>query len=571
MSVVVANQPSLWCCSRCHAIYRKEFPFCPADGGEVLLADSDPLLGAELGQYVVESLIGEGAMGRVYRAHHKHLADRVYAVKVLLGDLASTQEMRMRFLNEARSASKLSHPNVVTVYDVGRTDKGLLYLAMELVEGTSLSELIEHGPMEPTVVAKLARGICDGLAHAHAHGIVHRDLKPENVIVVRGPDGEQVPRIVDFGIAVSIEGEDSRLTATGMSMGTPGYVAPEQVSGERVDASADQYALGVTMFEMLTGGALPFSGSAMEVAAAKTVRDAPAVSSLMPTGAVPPALERMVARMLSRRPGQRYESVAGVSRMLARWLHAPETEVIAYPSRWPRLAIVAALVVVLAGGGAFAWTQLRSTDEPRAVAARATVSPVGVASDKTGSAATGNAATGNATDTVIDNATDNATDDTTDDEPDEIAVADPKHPPRKRPPHTAGRKKKGTRVETRVAIESPTPAPAPTPAPTPPPSLPITGKVQRVAVSGALSQTDVRRAIQRIEPALRRCTASAHGTAQIRFTVDNSRRPRGVHGSGAPGATLTCLVSALGTARMEVAPDVGDAEVVVDIVFSSPT
>ncbi len=556
MSVVVANQPSLWCCSRCHAIYRKEFPFCPADGGEVVPTDSDPLLGAELGQYVVESLIGEGAMGRVYRAHHKHLADRVYAVKVLLGDLASTQEMRMRFLNEARSASKLSHPNVVTVYDVGRTDKGLLYLAMELVEGTPLSDLIEGGPMDPTHVAKLARGICDGLAHAHAHGIVHRDLKPENVIVVRGPDGEEVPRIVDFGIAVSIEGEDSRLTATGMSMGTPGYVAPEQVSGGRVDASADQYALGVTMFEMLTGGTLPFVGSAMEVAAAKTVKDAPPVSSLMPSGSVPPALERMVARMLSRRPGQRYESVAGVSRMLARWLHAPETEVIAYPSRWPRLAIVAALVVVLAGGGAFAWTQLRSTDEPRATPAiavrTATVSPIAVASDETGSDAI----------------------DMLDDEPDDTAVADPKQPSRKRPHRTAGRKKKEKRVETRVAVEAPappTPTPPPAPTPTPPPSLPITGKVQRVAVSGALSQTDVRRAIQRIEPALRRCTASAHGTAQIRFTVDNSRRPRGVHGSGAPGATLTCLVSALGTARMEVAPDVGDAEVVVDIVFSSST
>lgn len=535
----------------------------------VVAAPTDPLLGEEIGQYVIESLLGEGAMGRVYRAHHKHLADRTYAVKVLLGDLASTQEMRMRFLNEARSASKLSHPNVVTVYDVGRTDGGLLYLVMELVEGTPLSHIIATGPMDAMVVAKLARGICDGLAHAHAHGIVHRDLKPDNVIVVSGPDGEQIPRIVDFGIAVSIDREDSRLTATGMAMGTPGYVAPEQVCGERVDASADQYALGVTMFEMLTGGRLPFHGTSIEVAAAKTAKDAPPISDSMPHGCtVPPALERMVERMLARKPADRYESVVGISRMLARWGHAPDTQVIAYPSPWPKRAMFAGLAVFLAAGGALAWTRLRSSHEDTPVRFASTI--------------VGSGAPSPAVDEVA------VEPDVSPGDPDESSAPSvPEQTPHKRPHRTSGRKTKDKHPESRVAaiapLPPPPPPPRPTPTPTPTPSpmpsslqaatpaQPITGKLHHVSVSGALSQTDVRRAILRIEPSLRRCTASAQGTAQVRFTVDDSRRPHGLSGSGVPNATLSCLISAFGTARMEVAPDVGDAEVVVDILFSSST
>ena len=578
MSIIVASQDSIWCCSRCHAVYRKELGFCPADGGEVVVAQSDPLVGTDVGQYSIEALIGEGAMGRVYRAHHKHLADRVYALKVLLGDLASTQEMRMRFLNEAKSASKLSHPNVVTVYDVGRTDKGLLYLVMELVEGETLTDIIARGPMDPQLVGTLARGICDGLAHAHANGIVHRDLKPDNVIVVRSSEGELVPRIVDFGIAVSIEGEDSRLTATGMSMGTPGYVAPEQVSGERVGASADQYALGVTMFEMLTGGELPFSGMPMEVAAAKTTRDAPVVSACMPNGGtVPPQLEKIVARMLCRKPAQRYESVAGVSRMLARWTNAPETEIIPTTSRLPRYAWAAGLAVLLGAGGVIAWRKLSSSEPAHASVAAA---PTAVAAAPAPAPATPPApppvddaielAQNDTTDDTTDTTAD-TTDDTTD--PNDTAGTNTDRSSSKRR-RTAGRTKKTAPRVAAATRPDPTPTPTPeppTPTPAPVPTSPLIGRMQQLSVTGAMSQTDVRRALQRIEPSLQRCTTTAQGTAVVRFSIDDTRRPQNVRGSGVPGPTLSCLVSAIGKVRTEVAPDVGDAEVTVSIVFTSST
>ena len=569
MSVVVADQPgSVWWCTRCRAIYRRESPFCPADGGEIVAAHEDPLIGTELGQYVIESLLGEGAMGRVYRAHHKHLATRTYAIKVLLGDLASTQEMRMRFLNEARSASKLSHPNVVTVYDVGRTQQGLLYLTMELVDGRSLASIIEDGPIEPARVVHLARGICDGLAHAHANGIVHRDLKPENVIVVRGPHGDEVPRIVDFGIAVSIDREDARLTATGMSMGTPGYIAPEQVSGLRVDAAADQYALGVTMFEMLTGGTLPFEGAAMEVSAAKTMRDAPLVSACVPAGVeVPPSLERMIERMLARRPNNRYESIVGVGRMLSRWSNGVETEVVAAPKRSrARVFVVFALLSLVAGAAIAYFGFVRSSD--RASEAGEVVAAAGSG-------------------TVVDDSGD-ATDDTgtaedTADEPGEASgSADPTtrdRPPRKKRPRRGGKDARSPRTAARP-VEAPTPTPTPTPPPTttpppveqppptPPPPAVLTGRIHRVAVSGALSETDVRRALQRVEPAIRGCTTSAPGTATVRFTVGNDRRARNVKSGGVASGTSACLSSAIGATRLEVAPDVGDAEVVVHIQYA---
>ena len=240
-------------CRACGAIYRKQFARCPSDGGEIVVVDGDPLIGRTLGSYVLDALIGEGAMGRVYRAHHARLAAKRFALKVLHGDHASDQTMRMRFAKEAEAVSRLAHPNVVGVADFGKSAEGLFFIAMELVDGISLADLLEGGPLPPARVVHLARGLCAGLTHAHAHHLIHRDLKPDNVLVVLGAAGE-VPRIVDFGIALATDREDARLTSTGFTMGTPAYVAPEQaVIGKAVDHRADLYALGVTMFEMLTG------------------------------------------------------------------------------------------------------------------------------------------------------------------------------------------------------------------------------------------------------------------------------------------------------------------------------
>ena len=257
---------AVWCCSTCGAIYHKDFPRCPNDGGEVVVSLVDPILGKTIGRYVIDRLVGEGGMGRVYEAHHTTLANKRYAVKVLLGDAGATPTMRKRFAKEAESASRLVHANVVAVTDYGATEGGLPYIVMDFLDGRSIAELIEDGPIAVPRAIRLARAMCEGLVYAHEAGVVHRDLKPANVIVVRTPAGDEVPRIADFGLAQTVDDKDARLTTTGMAMGTPAYAAPEQMAGKRVDHRADLYALGMTMFEMLSGGVLPFKGGPMDVA-----------------------------------------------------------------------------------------------------------------------------------------------------------------------------------------------------------------------------------------------------------------------------------------------------------------
>ena len=175
---MATEQPrAVWCCSTCGAIYHKDYPRCPADGAEVVRAERDPLLGSQIGHYSIDKLLGEGGMGRVYLAHHAHLPNKRYAVKVLLGDHAASAQMRARFTREAERASQLDHPNVVKVVDFGQTRHGLLYIVMDYVDGPALVTLIDELPMAPARVITLTRAICQGLVYAHAAGIVHRDRK----------------------------------------------------------------------------------------------------------------------------------------------------------------------------------------------------------------------------------------------------------------------------------------------------------------------------------------------------------------------------------------------------------
>src|ERR1043165_10272842 len=232
MSRMATEQPrAVWCCSTCGAIYHKDYPRCPADGAEVVMAERDPLLGSSIGNYQIDRLLGEGGMGRVYLAHHANLPNMRYAFKVLLGDHSASIAMRARFTREAERASQLDHPNVVKAVDFGQPRHGLLYIVMDYVEGPALVSLIDELPMAPARVIPLVRAICQGLVYAHAAGIVHRDLKPENILVSSGPDGE-VPRIVDFGLAMSLEQGDARLTESGMTMGTPACAAREEITGK---------------------------------------------------------------------------------------------------------------------------------------------------------------------------------------------------------------------------------------------------------------------------------------------------------------------------------------------------
>ncbi|HEX4420198.1 MAG TPA: serine/threonine-protein kinase, partial [Kofleriaceae bacterium] len=374
MTQVVSEHPrAVWCCSRCGAVYHKDFPRCPIDGAEVTRVERDPLLGARVSQYQIDHLIGEGGMGRVYHARHMHLPNRRYAFKVLLGDHSASATMRMRFTREAERASKLDHPNIAGVVDFGQTEHGLPYIVMNYVDGPSLVRLIGNAPMAPARVVALARAICEGLDYAHAAGLVHRDLKPENILVATGPDGE-VPRLVDFGLAMAVDQTDARLTDSGMTMGTPAFAAPEQLSGKPIDHRADLYALGMTMFEMLTGGMAPVDGSVMEVVAARTARDAPRISARAPGLAVPAVLDDIVARLTRRRPAERFASAREVIDALAAidpaMLAAPGAAVAAAPDlaeaavHDPVVAAVPEAVAVEPSSGAAAAAPVRRLPTP---------------------------------------------------------------------------------------------------------------------------------------------------------------------------------------------------------------
>jgi eukaryotic-like serine/threonine-protein kinase len=303
------------CCRTCCAIYRNGFDRCPIDGSALSPFDSDPVVGTTInGLYEVEACVGEGAMGRVYRAHHLRLRQRQVALKILLGDLAASVTMRLRFSQEAQAASVLSHPNVVPVLDFGKTPRGLLYLAMEFVEGRSLARVIaKEGPLDAGRVIRLVRQLCLGLGHAHSHGLVHRDFKPDNVIVVSDTDGE-IPRIADFGLAIFAgpDEETARLTCAGTVVGTPMYTAPEQAMDRDIDHRTDLFALGVSMFEMLAGRPPFADASPVEVLHHNLAAQRPRIGQRAPGVIVPPGLEQIVLRLMSADRNERYPTAHAV-------------------------------------------------------------------------------------------------------------------------------------------------------------------------------------------------------------------------------------------------------------------
>ena len=195
------------------------------------------------GRYRLERPLGHGGMASVYLAHDAEL-DRPVAVKLLAESLAGDTAFRRRFLREARLAARLSHPNVVAVFDAGEADGGRPYIVMEYVEGTTLED---RGPLPPAEGVALAVQACHGLAHAHAAGLVHRDVKPHNLLL--RTDGTL--KVADFGIARAAEA--TALTQVGTVLGTAAYLAPEQAAGEEVTAAADVYSLGAVLYELLTG------------------------------------------------------------------------------------------------------------------------------------------------------------------------------------------------------------------------------------------------------------------------------------------------------------------------------
>ena len=267
--------------------------------------------GSRLGPYEIIGLLGSGGMGEVYRASDTRLGREV-AIKVLPEGLASDRDRLERFEKEARSASSLNHPNIVTIHDIGRTG-ATSYMAMELVEGRTLRELLVSGPLPIHKTLQIASQAADGLARAHAAGIVHRDLKPENIMV--RTDG--LAKILDFGLAKlaqapggSAEGSHVPTAApgtqTGVVLGTVGYMSPEQAHGRALDFRSDQFALGAILYEMVAGERAFAGASGVEILAA-IIRDEPKpLRSMNPK--TPASLGRIVERCLSKDPEERYGS-----------------------------------------------------------------------------------------------------------------------------------------------------------------------------------------------------------------------------------------------------------------------
>jgi serine/threonine-protein kinase len=274
------------------------------------VADKPSLVGQTLlDQYIVEEQLGSGAMGTVYRGRHAKLK-RLVAIKVMHDHLTGEPTLRERFRREATLAGKLNHTNVVSVLDVGEMPNGKPVMVMEYAKGTSLADAMK-GPVPLDRMLRLLDQLLHGLDHAHGVGLIHRDLKPDNVILTAGDGGDEVARIVDFGIAVlrapdeSIEG--GKLTASGMIVGTPQYMAPEQAKAERTDHRADLYALGVMMYEMISG-VTPFDGTAMEVALKKIDHDPPPFSERAPRVVIDRVLEAFMRRLLARDLERRFPS-----------------------------------------------------------------------------------------------------------------------------------------------------------------------------------------------------------------------------------------------------------------------
>jgi hypothetical protein len=274
--------------------------------------------GTRLGQYEVQDFIGQGAMGLVYRAYHAQL-ERTGAVKVLQG-IAPDPDTTARFRHEAQAIAQMRHPNIVNVYDFGEHE-GVPYMIIEYVPGGSLANRLSQGPLDTATTLKYLRGIAAGLDHAHGLGIVHRDVKPANVLLEK----DDSPVLADFGLAKLLQGSSLK-SMTGVTTGTPAYMAPEQVTGSRVGPAADRYALATIAYEMLTG-VIPFDGEGLLELLYAHVHREPSPPSAR-NRALGPRVDAVIMRGLAKDPAARWEScTAMVDALAAALANRPEPAV----------------------------------------------------------------------------------------------------------------------------------------------------------------------------------------------------------------------------------------------------
>jgi hypothetical protein len=317
-------------CPVCAASYPASTRFCPVDGSVVRpeAGGSDDLTGRVIDErYFLVRTIGVGGMGHVYLGEHLRTRRRC-ALKVISRRYVSDPDALPRFVREATNAGRISHPSVATLYDFGETEDGMAYLAMEYVDGESLSKLLEReGPLPPARAVEIARQVAEGVGAAHDLGIVHRDLKPGNILLTKDRKGADVVKVVDFGISQAPAAEQQKLTGTGMALGTPQYMSPEQLVGDPVDGRSDVYSLGCVLFEMLTGEH-PFNGSAAQLVTRRLTESPPCVRDTNPE--IPKSLDELVIKALGRLPQERFPTMEALRDAL---LAAPTGPVTTAPRR----------------------------------------------------------------------------------------------------------------------------------------------------------------------------------------------------------------------------------------------
>ena len=278
--------------------------------------EPDPLVGTTLADtYVLDKVLGEGAMGRVYLARHTRIEAKRFAIKVLHEHYSDHAEALARFKQEAETAAMISSPNVVGVHDYGRTPDGRPYIVSDFLVGEELADRLHRdGPMPVGEAVRIVRQICAGLAVAHANGVTHRDVKPENVFLV-GADEELTAKLLDFGISRLRGGGGMAITKAGIALGTPDFMCPEQARGKPVDHRADIYAVGVMLYTALTG-VMPFErDTPQETLLALLEQEAPAPRFLDPS--IPEQLELVIQKAMAKEADQRYPWIVQLSQALA--------------------------------------------------------------------------------------------------------------------------------------------------------------------------------------------------------------------------------------------------------------
>jgi serine/threonine-protein kinase len=281
-----------------------------ADGSQPYL-QTPSLVGQVLdGRYRLVRKLGEGGMGEVYAADHVHI-EKHFAVKLLRPEIVSNREAVQRFRQEARSSSSIGHRNIIAIEDFGDLPDGRIYMCMELLDGAPLNDMIQQ-PMPVDRLLNILIQTGHGLAAAHAKQIIHRDMKPENIFVTRGPAGEDIPKLLDFGIA-KVAGNDGQnnLTRTGTIFGTPFYMAPEQALGNPVDARTDIYAVGVIMYEVFAGS-LPFQGESFMGILTQHITTEPepvAQRAAKANRQLPQGLAELITRAMQKNPAQRFQTM----------------------------------------------------------------------------------------------------------------------------------------------------------------------------------------------------------------------------------------------------------------------